>query len=146
MNLPNGPTDGLLLHVLKFAVVGDPRALTMPNAARDLLDELHSAWHARTPFVWVEQLVLRTRPDVDLDVRRGGQDFLGDLLRLTDALRHNPEIAGELGGVLADLYQHTRASKFVDLPKDKKDKEAAIQALLDQAEIRCADLLAEEDG
>ena len=116
------------------------RALTRPNAARDLLDELHSLGTARTPFIWVEQLVLRTRLPVDLDVRRGAQDFLGDLLRSIEVLRRSPEKVGELGGVLADLYQHARASKVVASPD-----EATLRTLLDQAESRCVDLLAEED-
>ena len=35
---------------------------TRPNTTRDLLEELHGLGAARTPFVWVERLVLRTRP------------------------------------------------------------------------------------
>ncbi|MBM4000282.1 MAG: hypothetical protein FJ297_12235 [Planctomycetes bacterium] len=47
-------------------------ALTRPNARRDLLDELHTFGTARNPFVWVEKLVPRTRPERNLDARRGG--------------------------------------------------------------------------
>ena len=117
------------------------RELTRLNAARNLLDELHSLGNARTPFIWVEQLVIRTRPHIDLDVRRGAQDFLGDLLRSVNALRRSPEEVRELGSVLADLYQHARAGKVVKLPD-----EATIRTLLDEAESRCVDLLAEEDA
>ena len=56
------------------------RALTNPNATKDLLDELHALGTGRAPFIWVEQLIVHTSPHVDLDVRRGAPDFLGDLL------------------------------------------------------------------
>ena len=115
--------------------------LTKPNAAAELLDELHNVGAARTPFIWVEQVIVRTRPLVDLDVRRGAQDFLGDLLRLIDEIRSSPAQVEELRGALADLYQHKRASKVEPSPD-----EGALRTLLDEAESRCVDLLAEEDG
>ncbi|MCZ6766209.1 MAG: DNA repair exonuclease, partial [bacterium] len=116
------------------------RSLSRPNAARDLLDELHNLGTARTPFIWVEKLVLRTRPQIDLDARRGAQDFLGDLLRLVNDIRHSPGEMAELQGVLADLYEHGRASKILHSPDAD-----ALRTLLDEAESRCADLLLEED-
>ena len=117
-------------------------ALTRPNACRELLDELHTLGTQRSPFLWVEKLVLRTRPDVDLDTRRGTQDFLGDLLRLIDGIRQSTtEIAG-LKCVLTDLYEHGRVSKLKLL---KSPDEDALRSLLDEAESRCADLLLEGD-
>jgi exonuclease SbcD len=116
------------------------RALRRPNAVRDLLEELHIRGIARSPFVWVEKLVLHTRPQFDLDARRAGQDFLGDLLRLVDDIRSAPDELAELRGVLADLYEHRRASKLLDPPD-----EVALRTFLDEAESRCADLLLEED-
>ncbi|MFV1965185.1 MAG: exonuclease SbcCD subunit D [Pirellulaceae bacterium] len=116
------------------------RSLARPSAARDLLDELHDLGTARTPFIWVEKLVLRTRPQFDLDARREAQDFLGDLLRLIDDIRRSPDEMADLQGVLADLYEHRRASKILDPPD-----EDALRILLDEAESRCADLLLQED-
>lgn len=116
------------------------RALSRPNAIHDLLGELHIRGAARSPFVWVEKLVRHTRPQFDLDARRAGQDFLGDLLRLVDDIRSSPNRLAELRGVLTDLYEHRRASKLLDPPD-----EDALRGFLDEAESRCADLLIEED-
>lgn len=115
-------------------------ALTRPNACRDLLDQLHTLGTQRSPFLWVEKLVLRTRPDVDLHARRGTADFLGDLLGLIDGFRQSPEEMAALRGELADLFEHTRASKFLIPPSDD-----ALRTMLDEAESRCADLLLEGD-
>lgn len=115
-------------------------SLARANAARDLLDELHNLGTARTPFIWAEKLVLRTRPQIDLEARRGAQDFLGDLLRLVNDIRRSPDEMAELQRVIADLYEHSRASKILHSPG-----EDALQTLLDEAESRCADLLLGED-
>ncbi|MGO8750978.1 MAG: hypothetical protein ACLQNE_33950 [Thermoguttaceae bacterium] len=82
---------------------------------------------------------MNTRPELDMGSRRAGQDFLGDLLRLTDEVRGSPEELKGLKEVLKDLYQHRNGKKFLDQPDER-----LLQELLDEAEIRCADLLAEE--
>ncbi len=116
------------------------RELARPNAREDLEEALRAGGLQRTPFVWLERLVLRTRPEIDLDSRRGGQDFLGDLLRRIAEIRQDPAALGELEAALGDLYQHRRARRFLEPPD-----QAWLAALLDEAEIRCADLLAEEE-
>ena len=116
------------------------RSLTKPNAAKELLDELHNLGTARKPYIWVEKLVLRTRPTVDLDARRGAKDFLGDLLQLIEDVRRSPAELTALRGALADLYEHGRASKILDPPD-----EDAILAMLRQAESTCVDLLVEDN-
>ena len=116
------------------------QALTRPNACRELLDELHEFGVKRHPFVWVERLLLRTRPNVDLDARRGAADFLGDLLRFIADIRQSPEEMSGLRRELAELYDHARASKILQSPDDD-----ALRAFLDEAETRCADLLLEDE-
>jgi exonuclease SbcD len=115
-------------------------ALIRQNASRELLDELHNAGTQRRPFIWVEKLILQTRPNVDLDARRGAQDFLGDLLRLIDGIRHSPDEIAGLRLVLTDLFQHGRAGKILEPPDDD-----TLRSLLEEAEIRCANLLLEDD-
>lgn len=129
--------------VARIALVGRGvlhQALTRHQASRDLLDKLHELGVQRNPFVWTESLVVRTRPQVDLDARRSAPDFLGDLLRLIDGIRQSPEEMNALRGEVALLFQHARASKFLEQPGDD-----ALQAILDRAEGRCADLLLEDE-
>ncbi len=116
------------------------RELARENAREDLEETLRARGLERAPFVWIERLVLQTRPEIDWESRRAGQDFLGDLLRLMEGIRQEPEAIRELETALRDLYQHRRARRFLDPPD-----EAWLESLLDEAEIRCADLLAEEE-
>ncbi|MDA1162223.1 MAG: DNA repair exonuclease [Planctomycetota bacterium] len=114
--------------------------LSRPHAANDLVEELQSRRVSRTPFVWIEKLKLNTLPDIDLNARRGTPDFLGDLLRLIDEIRNSPEEVAALREVLTELYDHKRASRILESPNDDE-----LHHLLDQAEICCVDLLAEDD-
>jgi DNA repair exonuclease SbcCD nuclease subunit len=115
------------------------RSLTRPNAAQDLLDELHRLGIDRTPFVWVEKLLVRTRPEVDLAARRGAQDFLGDLLRLIESIHRSPGETDALQSVLAELYEYKRAVKILRRPDD-----SMMRSLLDRAESLCVDMLTED--
>jgi DNA repair exonuclease SbcCD nuclease subunit len=114
--------------------------LARPETLADVEDEIRSRGAQRTPFIWMERLVSNTRPDLDLDSRRAGQDFLGDVLRLIDEVRGSPDELNGLSEAVKDLYQHRNAKKFLDLPE-----ETLLRELLDEAELRCADLLAEGD-
>jgi len=116
------------------------RSLIHANEFAQLLDEVRSAGADRGPFVWVEKLLPRTRPEVDLAARRESKDFLGNLLCLMDRVRSSEEEMAKLREAVDDLYGNNRAQKALD-PLD----EDAMRALLDEAEIRCADLLLEDD-
>lgn len=116
------------------------RALNRPGAAEALLEEVHTLGAARLPFVWVEKLAVRTRPELDLASRREARDFLGDVLRLTESIRNSPEEMDGLRAAIADLYENKRAGKTLTMPDDD-----TLRALLDRAETRCVDLFSEED-
>ena len=105
-----------------------------------LQEQARSLGAQRTPFIWIERLSLKTRPDLDLSSRRNGQDFLADLLRLFDEVRGSPDELQALGEALSDLYHHRNGRKFLSAPDER-----LVRELLDEAEIRAADLLAEED-
>lgn len=116
------------------------RDLARPETLTVLEEETRSRGVQRTPFIWIERLELNTRPELDLKSRREGQDFLGDLLRLIDKVRSSPEELNGLDEALKDLYQHRNGRRFLDPPDEQ-----LLRELLEEAEIRCADLLAEED-
>jgi len=116
------------------------RSLSRADSTTELLAELHSLGADRDPFVWVEKLLVRTRPEVDLAARRESKDFLGNLLCLIDQVRSSPEEMAGLREVLGDLYEHGRAKRVLDPPDDD-----ALLGLLEEAEARCVDLLLEDD-
>jgi len=65
---------------------GAHSALVRPGALRDLTAELRADGLDRDPWVWLDRLVDRTHPALDLAAIRNGQDFAGDLVRRADAV------------------------------------------------------------
>ena len=74
-------------------------ALARPGVLDDLVADLRADGLERDPWVWIDRIADRTRPVVDLDALRAGQDFAGDLVRLADTLASD---ADALSGFLND--------------------------------------------
>ena len=113
--------------------------LRRPRMCAELTEQLRETAADRDPFLWIEKLENATRPDVDLESRRRGQDFLGELLRLIDRYRSEPEKLPDLRQALAPLFTHPRTAKFLK----KSPDDAELLAVLDEAEKHCLDLLVE---
>ena len=58
---------------------------TQPQLLGQLIDEIRMAGQRSRHFVWVEDVVFRTRPVIDLDEIRESSGLQCELLRLTDA-------------------------------------------------------------
>lgn len=116
------------------------RELARPETLADFEFGIRSRGLLRTPFVWIERVISNTHPNLDLDQRRAAQDFLGDVLRLIDEVRGSPQELSALQATMKDLNQHRNAKKFLDTPDEK-----LLRELLAEAELHCADLLAEDD-
>lgn len=114
--------------------------LTRANAANELLEALQNKGATQSSFIWVERLKVRTRSTVDIAARREGQDFVGDLLTMIHDLRESPQLQEQISGALAELYDHARAGRLLDMPDGD-----ALLALIDEAESRCVDLFIEDD-
>jgi len=61
-------------------------ALARPGASADILAEVRASALERDPWVWVDRIMDDTRPAVDIEILRAGEDFAGDLVRLADEL------------------------------------------------------------
>lgn len=112
--------------------------LARSGTLEDLSERLRGLGQSLNPTVWVEKIEDDTRPAVDLEARRESEDVLGDLLRLADEYRNDPERLEELRESLDDLYGHRRAGRFLEEPDRQQ-----LLAILEQAESLCVDRLLE---
>jgi len=112
--------------------------LARSGTLEDLAERLRGLGQSLNPTVWVEKIEDDTRPAVDLEARRESEDVLGDLLRLADEYRNDPERLEELRESLDDLYGHRRAGRFLEEPDRQR-----LLAILEQAESLCVDRLLE---
>lgn len=87
--------------------------LARPNMAADLLHALRDAAGTTDPFLWWDDLAVATRPAIDLDLLRAGDDFAADLLAAAGALAGPVALddprPGWAGGVTSDIVRLAEA-------------------------------------
>ena len=89
--------------VARIALVGRSAAhadLSRPGVAAQLFDDVRAEAVVDTPWVWIDRLVDRTSPLIDLDEVRGGPDFAAELVRIADDLVAD---RAELEKIVADI-------------------------------------------
>ncbi|WP_353119096.1 DNA repair exonuclease [Nitratidesulfovibrio sp.] len=88
---PAFPVEAALCRVILHGRGPLDRHLRRPGAVEGLLEMLREAGASLDPLVWVKDIELRTRPDVDMDALRRRDDLLGEVLRVAAAARGLPE-------------------------------------------------------
>lgn len=116
------------------------RKLMQSGFVDDLVRVIRESEGDRDPSVWLERIEVDTRPVVDVEARRSGQDFLSDLLALIREYRDDPTLLSSLRSELVPLFESRRGRLFVEPLTD-----AELLQCLDVAEARCLDLLAGDD-
>ena len=116
-------------------------SLTRAGYIDDLRERLNAPWVSRQPFAFCGQIDDVTRSPVDREELLRGQDFIGDFLRLVDEARGDESVLTELQQELTELYEHTRARRYLrdELPSldDLRDlladaEDLALSGLLER--------------
>lgn len=88
--------------------------LRREGTLESLREQVNRDLSRRDPFLWCERLIDRTGPDLDRDARRMADDFLGDVLRMIDDLRDDPdELAALIESTTSTLFNHHRARAYL---------------------------------
>ena len=111
--------------------------LTRQGAIDDLLAELR-ATASESPWVWVERIYDATRPEIDLEERAQGDDFLGATLRQAADVLDQNEGVEELAAVVGDVF--TGRKNSLPAPTDEQ-----VRKWTAEARWRLAELLEPED-
>ena len=110
------------------------RWLRQADTTQELLDHLNETMANRDPWLWCERIQVQTTSPVDRAQILKRDDFIGDLARLADELRHNPEALDDLQQELQTLYGFGGARKYL---KDLLPAEDELLAILTAAEEEC---------
>jgi DNA repair exonuclease SbcCD nuclease subunit len=112
-------------------------SLRRPQIEQDLTERLREAGFGGTPVVWLERLQDESKSGIDLERRREAADFLGEVLRLIEDRRRQPE---ELHQIVSELYQSRRARRFLEVPTREE-----FLDILNQVENLCINELVVEE-
>ncbi len=108
------------------------------QVVEDLTERLREVGLDSKPPVWIEQILVKTSAAIDLDSRRQSADFLGEVLRVIEGSRLEPEQLHEL---ISELYQDRRGRRFLETPTASD-----LLEVLDEVESLCLDELVEEES
>jgi exonuclease SbcD len=116
------------------------KELQRDNAALDILERVRENYSGDTPFVWVQKVEVDCRPEVDVRERMKGEDFIAQVLQLSDAIRRSETPIHEvLMPVLSDLFHNRRVEKAIGFPSEEE-----LEQMLRKAELLCLDKLEPE--
>jgi len=105
---------------------------------RDLEETLRDLGREASPMVWVESLLDETRPEIDLESRAGGEDFVGQFLRLAEAALGDAVLGGELQDEIGDLLREREVVEAVQPSPE------LVQGWLERARVLGAELMVRE--
>ncbi len=88
---PGFPVEATLCRVILHGRGPLDRHLRRPGVLEGLLEMLREAGASLDPLVWVKDIELHTRPDVNMEALRRRDDLLGEVLRVAAAARGLPE-------------------------------------------------------
>jgi exonuclease SbcD len=111
--------------------------LRKEKAVDDLLDRTRDNFAAESPFVWIQEIEINCRPEVDLEKRRESKDFLGQVLRIVQETRNSKDTTSELlGSALSELFGNRHIQKALG-----EFSEVEISRILEEAELLCLNKL-----
>ncbi len=120
------------------------RDLRRETAIPELLERAQEEWLEQEPFVWVQDINMNCRPEIDLEQRRKVNDLLGQVLCVSKELRNlvhekrsDQEAARDaLMPAFRELYESHRAEKLL-----KSISPDMLERILRDSELLCIDLL-----
>ena len=119
------------------------RWLRRPETVPDLLERINERYSYGQTWLWCERVELDTASSVDRQQMVHREDFVGDLARLSLAIRDNPGELDELRELLRPLYGASRTRNYLrHLIPDDED----LLRLIAMAEEDClTELIDDED-
>ena len=119
------------------------RSLRRADTAAALQEQLNARHAAARTWLWCERVRANTASPVDRQQATMREDFAGDLARVANELRQNPNALPELRQTLRTLYANSNAATYL---REYQPSDTELLELLAAAEDEClAALIDDED-
>ncbi|MCG8531451.1 MAG: DNA repair exonuclease [Desulfovibrionales bacterium] len=113
------------------------------GAVKELTERVRDMFMDATPFVWLKDIILDCKPDVDLEALRERPDLLGEALTIGNQLTDRTDDAEhgmqELRTIVGELYGSATGKRQLTLLTDEE-----LRQLAEEAQYLCLDLLEAE--
>lgn len=142
-SIENALNDEVSSSIIRLQLRGRTslhHSLQAPNTVTDLIAQLNEGQLLKESFRIVDAIGVSTSPDIDLEQRKQGNDFLAAILRAFERLEADASLLDqsilELG---KGISPHLRSD-------DRQLSVEEMQYILRQAKFKLADLLTKEDA
>ena len=116
------------------------RWLRRSGTLEDVLEKVNEEYAGGRPWLWCERIRLETGSPIDRAQIMQRDDFAGDLARLVEEIQQSPAALEELRQSLRDLYDSTRARRYL---RDLLPDDDELRGILSAAEEECIAKLAD---
>lgn len=105
------------------------------GSAKELTERLRDGQTERVPFLWLKDIQLECKPDVDIDRMRKRPDLLGEALTVAAELTAEDGVT-ELRETVSDVFTSTAGKRHLTILSDDE-----LIQLAEEAQYVCLDLL-----
>ena len=135
-SLPDG-SDGIIVRLILEGRTALDAELRKNGATKELLERLREDLIHKTPFLWLKDIELACKPDVDLDAMRTRPDLLGEALTIAGQLtRGGEQNVTELEEAISELYGSRTTRRHLNVLTEEE-----LLQLATEAQYLCLDLL-----
>jgi DNA repair exonuclease SbcCD nuclease subunit len=113
------------------------KELQKENTLLDLLDHARENFTSEDPFVWVQEIEVNCRPEIDLEKIKQRGDFLGQVVKIAEGINDPKTGRSELlKPVLSDLFENRHIQKALEeLSQDE------MSVIIEKAALLCVNML-----
>ena len=118
------------------------RFLRRSGIVDDILEHLNGQFAGARSWLWCGRIQVATTSSVDRERAACREDFVGDLIRLSNEIRESPSALAELRETLRELYIASNASPYLRslLPSNEE-----LRELIAAAEEECLAALVDDE-
>lgn len=123
-------------YMLRITLTGNTNLyseLTDQQSVGELLKSINAQNNYDRDFVYIDRLINKTQPIIDLEARKKASDFLADLIQRFDQYEKDSNRLAELEQLLFEEIKSSKAGKSLDLIAEKE----TLQEILEQAKWKC---------
>ena len=129
--------------MVRFRLIGRGAlhdSLKEPTERSDLLQRIREVERDGEPRIWIESIEDGTGPEIDLELRAKGQDFLAEFLTYAKSAKKDPEVQANLRKELSSVARALRTAGAPELDLQQ------IEDWIDKAAILGADRLFDQES
>ncbi|MBN1107850.1 MAG: DNA repair exonuclease [Bacteroidales bacterium] len=108
-----GKESSLIIRVLLTGRTALHKQLTKKEEIQQLIEHFNEGQPAQDSFIWIDNIIAATRPDIDIETIRDGSGFPAEILKAFEACSSDTEKLKRLISAEEDEFANPKARKII---------------------------------